>query len=69
MLALMYVDDALSIYPTQRALAAELGVTAAAISAWRDRYGGKIPELYARRLAAMTYGRLRFDPKAYGLDS
>lgn len=61
----MYVDDALSIYQTQKALAADLDVTAAAISVWRKRYGGKIPELYARRLHEKTRGKLRFNRDDY----
>lgn len=64
-MACMYVDEALSIYHTQKALAADLDVTAAAISAWRKRYGGKIPELYARRLHEKTRGKLKFDRDAY----
>lgn len=66
----MRVDDAIERYETATNLAKQLGLTGpAAISNWKARYGGKVPELYARRLHEMTRGRLKFDPKTYGLAS
>jgi transcriptional regulator with XRE-family HTH domain len=47
-------------------LARKLGLRSpGAISNWERRYGGRIPELHARRLQEMTRGKLKFDPKAY----
>jgi predicted transcriptional regulator len=68
MIASMFIDDTLSIYRSQRELADALQVTAAAVSAWRKRNNGKIPELYARRLHELTRGKLKFDRDQY-LDS
>ena len=59
------VDDTLEVYSSQRELADALDVTPAAVSAWRKRNRGEIPELYARRLHEMTRGKLKFDRNAY----
>lgn len=65
----MRVDDAIEHFGTATALARELNLRSpGAITNWRARYGGKIPELYARRLHEMTRGKLRFDRSEY-LDS
>jgi predicted transcriptional regulator len=61
----MQIDDAVSHYGTATQLAKHLGVTQAAVSMWRLRYAGRLPELYARRLHELTRGKLRFDRKAY----
>jgi predicted transcriptional regulator len=63
----MQIDDAVAHYRTATELARTLGVTQAAVSQWRSRHGGRIPELYARRLHELTRGKLRFDREAYGL--
>jgi hypothetical protein len=39
-----------------------LGLTPGAISSWKDT----IPELTARRIAALTQGKLPFRPEMYG---
>jgi hypothetical protein len=62
----MRVDDAIAHYKTATQLAKELGLKSpGAITNWRARYSGKIPELYARRLHEMTRGKLKFDKSVY----
>jgi hypothetical protein len=62
----MRVDDAVAHYGTAIELAKQLKLrSSAAITNWRARYDGKVPELYARQLHDMTRGKLRFDRKAY----
>jgi len=64
------VDDAIAHFGTATQLAKELDLDGpAAISNWKARYKGRIPELYARRLHEKTRGKLKFDRSAYGLDS
>jgi hypothetical protein len=65
----MRVDDAIEHYGTAVELARQLNLKSpGAITNWRSRYDGKVPELYARRLHEMTRGKLRFDRTEY-LDS
>lgn len=65
----MRVDDAIEHYGTATELARQLNLRSpGAITNWRSRYDGKVPELYARRLHEMTRGKLRFDRSEY-LDS
>lgn len=65
----MTVDDAIAHYGTAVELARQLNLRSpGAITNWRSRYDGKVPELYARRLHEMTRGKLRFDRSEY-LDS
>ena len=63
----MYIREATDhLSCTRTELARKLGLRSpGAISNWDRRHGGKVPELYARRLAEMTRGKLKFDPKAY----
>lgn len=66
----MHVDAVIKHFETATRAAEELDLAGAAtLSNWRKRYKGRVPEKYARRLEAMTEGELKFDPKAYGLDS
>jgi hypothetical protein len=66
----MEIDEAVAYFRSAVKLSRELGLrSSGAISNWRIRNGGKVPELYARKLHDMTRGKLRFDPKAYGLQS
>jgi hypothetical protein len=62
----MKIDDAVAYYKTAVGLAAALGIRSSAVSNWRVRYAGQVPELQARRLHDLTRGKLRFDRKAYG---
>jgi hypothetical protein len=64
----MRVDEVIAHYGTATRAAHELELTPGAITNWRSRYAGKVPELYARRLHEMTRGKLRFDRSEY-LDS
>lgn len=65
----MRVDDAIEHYGTAVELARQLNLRSpGAITNWRSRYAGKVPELYARRLHEMTRGKLKFDRDQY-LDS
>lgn len=64
----MRVDEVIAHYGTATKAAHELELTPAAITNWRSRYSGKVPELYARRLHEMTRGKLKFDRSEY-LDS
>lgn len=62
----MRVDDAIAHYGTASELARQLNLRSpGAITNWRARYRGKVPELYARRLHEMTRGKLRFDRDEY----
>jgi hypothetical protein len=62
----MKVDDAISHYGSAAELAKALKLAGpAAVSNWKSRYRGKIPELYARRLHEMTRGKLKFDRQSY----
>jgi hypothetical protein len=62
----MNIDDAISHYGSAKELARALDLAGpAAISNWKVRYAGQIPELYARRLHEMTRGRLKFDRSEY----
>lgn len=66
----MRVDDAIRYYGSATNVAKELGLDGpAAVSNWKARNEGRIPELWARRLHEKTRGKLKFDRKAYGLDS
>jgi hypothetical protein len=64
----MKIDDAVAHYKTAVRLAAELGIHSSAVSNWRVRYDGKVPELQARRLHELTRGKLRFDRREYGFE-
>jgi hypothetical protein len=66
----MTVDDAIAHFKTATQLAKELGLKSpGAITNWRSRYRGQIPELYARRLHEMTRGKLKFDRSSYCIES
>jgi hypothetical protein len=66
----MRVDDAIKYFGSGSELARQLKLkSAASPTNWRRRYRGIVPEQYARRLRDMTGGKLKFDPKTYGLDS
>lgn len=65
----MRVDEVIEHYGTATKAAAELGVTPGAITNWRSRNKGKVPELWARRLQEITRGKLRFDRSEYPLNS
>lgn len=68
----MRIDEAVSVIGSKAALQRQLGLRSqSTISNW-ERLGKELlPELYARRLDGFRKGRrrLRFDPRAYGLDS
>lgn len=65
----MKVDEAISHYGTAVELAKQLNLRSpGAITNWRTRNRGVVPELYARRLHDMTRGKLKFDRDQY-LDS
>jgi hypothetical protein len=64
----MRVDEVIAHYGTATRAAQELDLTPGAITNWRSRNHGKVPELYARRLHEMTRGKLKFDRDQY-LDS
>jgi hypothetical protein len=64
----MRVDEVIAHYGTATKAAHELNVTPGAITNWRSRNRGKVPELWARRLHELTRGKLKFDRTEY-LDS
>jgi hypothetical protein len=68
----MLIVEAVSVVGSKAELQRTLKLRSqSTISNW-ERNGKKLmPELYARRLDGYRKGnrRLRFDPKAYGLDS
>lgn len=61
----MKVDEAVAYYVTLTALANVLDLQPSAVSNWRARHAGVVPELYARRLHELTRGRLKFETDAY----
>jgi hypothetical protein len=62
----MRVDEAIAHYGSAVELARQLNLRSpGAITNWRSRYDGQVPELYARQLHDKTRGKLKFDPKAY----
>lgn len=64
----MQVQTAVEYYDKSLTKVADaLGVWPSAVANWKTRHKGKIPELYARRLHALTRGALRFDPEQYGV--
>lgn len=68
----MRIEDAVAAAPSRKVLTTDMGLKSqSVISNWEREGKELIPELYARRLNGKRYGRrvLRFDPKAYGLDS
>lgn len=67
----MKVEELTLLVGSEAALARYLKVSRQAVWNWKARNGGLLPELYARRLDGTRLGKrvLRFDPKAYGLDS
>jgi hypothetical protein len=69
----MRISKAVKHFGSAAALARELGLTHSVVYNWRDRANDPdeavIPELWARRLHDKTGGKLRFDPRNYGLDS
>lgn len=68
----MRIAEVVSIIGSKAELQRQLGLKSqSSISNWEREGKELLPELYARRLDGKRYGRktLRFDPKAYGLDS
>lgn len=61
----MRVDDAIKHFKGVTPLAKRLGVLPSAVTNWRRRYNGRMPELYARRVHELTRGKLKFDRSAY----
>lgn len=61
----MRVDEVIRHFGTATKAAHELELTPGAITNWRARHNGKVPELYARRLHEMTRGKLKFDRSEY----
>ena len=55
----MTLNDAITVYKTQRALADALGVTEAAVANWKSR--GRIPDLQQFRLYHISGGKVRPD--------
>jgi hypothetical protein len=66
----MKLNETIELFKGGSSLARQLKVTRQAVTNWKAK-GDLIPELYARRLDGTRVGKrvLRFDPKAYGLDS
>lgn len=66
----MKTSEVIQAFGSGASLARRLSVTRQAVANWKAN-GDQLPELYARRLDGVRVGRriLRFDPKAYGLDS
>jgi hypothetical protein len=69
----MRIKKAVKHYGSAAALARELGLTHSVVYNWLDRSedpdAAVVPELWARRLHDKTGGKLKFDPRAYGLNS
>lgn len=68
----MRIDLAVEVLGSKAALKRELNLRSqSTISNWERNGKTLLPELYARRLNGLKRGRrtLKFDPKAYGLDS
>jgi hypothetical protein len=63
----MRVDDVIAYFGTATRAAQKLNLTPGAITNWRARNGGTVPELWARKLHSVTRARLRFNPSDYGL--
>jgi hypothetical protein len=64
----MRVNDVINYFGSLQAVATELGLRSpGAITNWRLRYRGRVPELWARKLDDITRGELRFKPSDYGL--
>ena len=61
----MKVDEAVSHYGTLTALAEALAIQPSAVSNWKVRHNGRVPELYAYKLNRLTRGRLKIDPRQY----
>jgi hypothetical protein len=61
----MRVDEVINHFGTASQAARELNLTPGAITNWRSRNRGKVPELWARRLHEMTRGKLKFDRSEY----
>lgn len=57
----MKKHDAIRHYGSQQKLADALGISQPSVANW----GEFVPLQHARRLAEMTQGALRFDPKLY----
>lgn len=62
----MHVDAVIKHFGTAAAAARAIGLSGtSAVTNWRTRYNGLVPELYARKYRDVTRGKLKFDPKAY----
>lgn len=61
----MRVDEVVAHFGTATKAAEKLNITPGAITNWRSRRQGEVPELWARRLHELTRGQLRFDREAY----
>jgi hypothetical protein len=64
----MRVDEVIAHFGTATKAAKQLDITPGAVTNWRSRNRGRVPELWARRLHEMTRGKLKFDRSEY-LDS
>jgi hypothetical protein len=64
----MRVDEAIAHFGTATNVARELNLTPGAVTNWRSRNRGKVPELWARRLHEITRGKLKFDRSEYPLN-
>jgi hypothetical protein len=64
----MRVDEVIAHFGTATKAAQQLDITPGAVTNWRSRNRGRVPELWARRLHEMTRGKLKFDRSEY-LDS
>jgi hypothetical protein len=67
----MLIADAVAVVGSKAELQRQLGLQSqSSISNWEREGKELLPELYARRLDGFRKGnrRLRFDPKAYGLN-
>lgn len=69
--AAMRIEEAVSVVGSKAELQRQLKLRSqSTISNWERQGKELLPELYARRLDGFRRAgkRLRFDPKAYGLD-
>lgn len=62
----MDVNKAIDFFGSATEMARRLGLKSpSAVTNWRRRHNGRVPELYARRAAEISRGKLKFDRSAY----
>lgn len=63
----MRYDTALNFYKTGKAIAKALGIKHQAVYQWKRK--GVVPPKKAAQLEAHSKGKVRFDPKVYGISA